>query len=310
MNPLYIANYLIFSVFLTLLIMEIGAALLALLSYPNYREKLRRYLLPIWEVDGTFAAFYLVNFEATYPTLLGLAGTIYVLPLLLAGAAFILRSVFLVYAEVIGAGKAEENCMRMYAVCTLVMSFFAISVFGSGLSGIGINVATNSADLLALILSPLNLMLFLGIILIAAFLAINYFEVGGRLRRGVLAVSAAIILILVGILQYAPSLFAGIVANIYLLAISLAILAAALVLQLKKNRYANHLSIIWLIASINLLGIVGYPSIFGSQSILQYLASSAATLPLLIITTVGGAAVALSLAVLVYVSYIRKDAAY
>ncbi|MDE1828385.1 MAG: cytochrome d ubiquinol oxidase subunit II [Candidatus Micrarchaeota archaeon] len=310
MNPLYIANYLIFSIFFTLLIMEIGAALLALLSYSNYREKLRRYLLPIWEVNGTFAAFYLVNFEATYPTLLGLAGTIYVLPLLLAGAAFILRSVFLVYAEVIGAGESEQKYMRLYAVCTLVMSFFAISVLGSGLSGIGINVAANSAELLPLILSPFNLLLFLGMVLIAAFLSINYFEVGGRMKYGTPAVFAAIATILLGISQYAPSLFAGIIANIYLLAISLAILAVTLVLQLRKNRYANHLSILWLIMSINLLGIANYPSIFGSQSMLQYVASSAGALPLLVITTVGGAAVALSLAVLIYVSYIRKDVAY
>ncbi|MDE1870494.1 MAG: cytochrome d ubiquinol oxidase subunit II [Candidatus Micrarchaeota archaeon] len=310
MNPLYIANYLIFSVFFTLLIMEIGAALLALVAYSNYREKLRRYLLPIWEVNGTFAAFYLVNFEATYPTLLGLAGTIYVLPLLLAGAAFILRSVFLVYAEVIGAGESEQKYMKIYAICTLAMSFFAISVLGSGLSGIGINVAANSADLFTLIFSPLNMLLFLGIILIAGFLSINYFEVGGGLKRGTLAVLVAIAVILFGISQYIPSIFAGIIANIYLPILSLAILAVSLLMQLRKNRYANHLSILWLVLSINLLGVAEYPNIFGSQSILQYLTSSEAALPLLIITTIGSMAVALSLAVLIYVNYIRKEVAY
>ncbi|MDE1856294.1 MAG: hypothetical protein KGH49_03620, partial [Candidatus Micrarchaeota archaeon] len=88
MNPLYLVNYFIFSVFITLFLLEVGSAILALFSYGAYRDKLRRYLLPIWEVDGTFAAFYLVNFEVTYPTLLGIVGTIYILPLLLAAAFF------------------------------------------------------------------------------------------------------------------------------------------------------------------------------------------------------------------------------
>ena len=58
----------------------------ALFAYEKYKEKLMRYITPIWEVTGTFAVFYVVNFEATFPTLLGVAGTIYAVPLLLAAA--------------------------------------------------------------------------------------------------------------------------------------------------------------------------------------------------------------------------------
>ncbi|MGI0141617.1 MAG: cytochrome d ubiquinol oxidase subunit II [Candidatus Micrarchaeales archaeon] len=307
MNIPYTINYLIFSAFLTLLIFEIGVAILSLAFYKDYKARLRKYLLPIWEVMGTFAAFYLINFEVTYPTLLPFAGTVYILPVLVAGAFFLLRGAFIAFTEYLNRPESDGRYIKIYSISTLMVAFLALSVLDSGVSGIGISLANTSINLVSLLFNPFNILMFAGVVLISMFVVSNYFEVYKLNKLGILYAAVGIVLVLFSLYQYAPSIFSNILSNLYLLAISIILLLITIVAYLKKSKYANYLVVFWLFLSINLFGVVQYPYFFGGQNITAYLAASAISGAEIAITIIGGMFVVVALGYLIYLNYIRAQ---
>jgi cytochrome d ubiquinol oxidase subunit II len=307
MNLLYITNYFIFSIFMTLILLEGGFAITALLAYKKYKEKLMRYITPIWEVTGTFAVFYIVNFEATFPTLLGAAGTLYAVPLLLAAALLIIRNAFLVYAQYIGDLKRESRYLQVYAVATIVALILLLSVLSSVMSGMGVNLSTGQSSI-SLYLNPFNFVVIVAALLISLSFAFGLFHLDKLERLAWLPLALAIIFLYTEIsLSVAPIASNLVSATLYL--VVLIILVAALaILQYRRSRYSNALSIIAVVFGINVLGAAQYPYILGGLNITNYLNSSVFTQPLILITAIGGALVALSLSYLIYLGYLRKSA--
>ncbi|MDE1846137.1 MAG: cytochrome d ubiquinol oxidase subunit II [Candidatus Micrarchaeota archaeon] len=307
MNILYLINYLILSVFATLFIVEVGIALLSLLKYRNYRDEIRKFLLPIWEVNGTFAAFYLVNFEVTYPTLLNAVGQLYVAPLLIAAIFFILRSIFLVYSEYMNSPQKENLYMDIYALSTLALTLIAISVFDSGISGIGVSLQANLADFLVLLFNPFNVLMLIGVFLIAIFVVSSCFKVGRMHEFGILPLALAFVLMGIAIWAYLPLVFANLAANAYLLAFPAILGIIAAIMQRNMSRYANHLTLFWLFVSINVFGAIEYPYVFGDINILNYVAAPAISSAILWISTIGGGLLIIALSYLIYLSYLKRE---
>jgi cytochrome d ubiquinol oxidase subunit II len=307
MNLLYLVNHLIFAIFMTMLLVEGGFAVTSLLAYKKYKKALLSYITPIWEITGTFAVFYAVNFEATFPTLLGAAGTIYAVPLLLAAALIIIRNVFLIYSAYIGDLKKETKYLRIYGIATIVALILFLSVLSSAMSGLGINLATETASI-AMYLNPFNIIVVVSSLLISLSLAASIFRIEKLSRIAWVPLAVAIALIYIGTSLFVPPAalnFGTAMPGIALLAALVAILA---VLQYKSSRYSGKLSILIVVFGITLFGVIQYPYILGSANITSYLATSALAQPLLIITLIGGMLVAASLSYLIYLSYLRKEA--
>ncbi len=307
MNGLYTINYLIFSAFLTLFLVELGVAITVLFSYEKYREKLKRYVNPIWEVNGTFIIFYLVNFEATYPKLLPIIGEIYLVPAFLAFFFFILRNSFLAYSGYQGDKAKEHKYMKIYSISTIMIALFAISILTSSVTGAGIDLTNNTASLVGMIARPFNIAVIISAILIATFIASNYFEINELRRYSILGVLAAVLIILGALYIYANWIFINILANPELLIVSLILLLLAILISLKNDRRAAHIAMVWLLLSINIFGAAQYPYLFGgSTEFTQYLTNSSTGYYVLLISVVCGSALVLAIALLVYINYIKK----
>ena len=69
-NWLFCINFAIFAVFLALFITELMGAFLLLISYEKSKARVLSHLVPIWEVTGTFAAFWVVTADFAYPSML------------------------------------------------------------------------------------------------------------------------------------------------------------------------------------------------------------------------------------------------
>ncbi|EQB70919.1 MAG: hypothetical protein AMDU1_APLC00044G0057 [Thermoplasmatales archaeon A-plasma] len=67
-------NLAIFAMLFAILSTELMAASAILFKYRESEQKVFRYLVPIWEVTGTFFVFYVVNLEALIPSALPLIG--------------------------------------------------------------------------------------------------------------------------------------------------------------------------------------------------------------------------------------------
>jgi cytochrome bd ubiquinol oxidase subunit II len=306
MNALYLVNHVIFAVFMTLLLMEGGFAITALVAYEKYKARLMRYITPIWEVTGTFAVFYVVNFEATFPKLLGVAGTLYAVPLLVAAALIILRNAFLIHAEYVGDLKKEAKYLKIYAVATVAALILLLSVLSSAMTGTGISVSTGVSTL-QMYLNPFNFIVIVSALLVSLSLAASVFRIERLERLAWLPLVLAVALFCIGISMAVPLVSASLASSLPLVAVFLALLLALCIARAKNLIGSGVPLVLAVFLALTLLGVVEYPYIFGSTNITGYLNSSALAGPVMLITLVGGAIVTVAFAYLVYLSYLKKE---
>ncbi len=303
MNLLYSENYLIFSVFISLFLIEAGIAFLSLVDYSLYLSKMKRYLLPIWEIDGTFAVFYLVNFEATYPGLLGTVGTVFAIPVLFGGLFFILRNAFLSYSEITRKSGEERRYVTVYAISTLVIAFLVIAVLSSGVSGIGINTAAGTFNLAALLADPLALLFFIVILLVAVGSAVIYFDLRQFRASAIIALILALMTTLLAAYLYLPWVWGNISTDFALPILALIMMFLAAILSILKPSVSRYAVVALLIILINLFGIAQYPYVLGGSNINNYINNHVIGQYVVLITTAGGILVLASLAYMFHLGH-------
>jgi cytochrome bd ubiquinol oxidase subunit II len=286
--------------------LEIGAAILALLYYDKYKDSLNTYVGPIWEITGTFSIFYIVNLEVTYPTLIPLIGELYVAPLLIGALFLIIRDTFLAFSENINIPVLERNYSKVYAIATLVTMFFFISVIGSVISGIGVNTTSLAINYLRFITSPFNILLYLSIIGIVYFAAIVFFRLE-KILQAVFSLIISMVLLFLALHYYANFVLQGIINNIYLLGLPLALLIVLFVVYVFRRNLAKYFVLPFLVATIFVFQMFGYPQIFGGTlNITNYLAPSPTAGYVVIFTVAGGIFLAIALSYFVYVHHLHK----
>jgi len=306
-NMEYIINYTVLSAFLTLFIAEIGSSFIFLINR-QYYPRIKNFITPLWGPIGTFAIFYAVNTEATYPSALSLVGTMYIALGMAAGLFFILRNAFIMYSEAHSDKRMDLIYRELYIVMTVIVAFLVVTIFSSAISGIGINISQASINALAAMFNPFNLAYFISVVLMALSVSYVQFDVkeGGRIVPLVSAALAYVIIIAVSekYLQYfAPAL----ASNYYALAISLIIAAVGFIAYFLRRSISKYIMGIWLFVSIDMFGVIQYPHLFGTAAeYTQFLNNSTMALYASYVTAIGGSLVALYLAIFFYVNYVKK----
>ncbi len=307
MNFLYIINYVIFAVFFTLFTLELGVALTFLKNKDeDVRNRLQKFIGPLWQLNGTFAVFYLVNFEATYPLLLNVVGYAYIIPLMVAALAFILRNAFISYSGYTSDPAKHDRYLKIYSLATLITYFLVASVFASAVSGIGINVDNASIEILSVLFNPFNIIAFAGLVLLGLFSVESFFGIRSRkfvtmmfgiLSFGILSVAFAV---------YLPFLFQGSLA-LYSLA-GLTIFIAIYLFSLLRGSGATRLfAIVWPLLVILSFGVVEYPAVFGNTaSLLTYMTNSASGFWISVVSAVGGTLLVIYIAYFISAVYLKK----
>ena len=191
MNFLYLLNYFILSIFLTLFGLEVGIALLFLLPFKKYYIILQKYLAPIWEVEGTFAVFYVVNLIATYPLAVPVIGALYVFPALIGGLFLIARNAFLAYSEY--ADWHKDVHLKIYSLATIIIAFILTAIVGSAISGNGVNLKIFMPMFMTMFLNPFNLVLFASIALLGIAAASIIFSITELKYASAIFIAIAII---------------------------------------------------------------------------------------------------------------------
>jgi len=299
MNLVYVTNYLILSIALTLFMLQVGFAIISLLDYEEYKDKISDIVGPLWEVVGTFAVFYIVNFEISYPKILGIVGTIYVLPLLLAGVFIVLSNGSIIFSEYIGDPSLRRRFRFVYSISLLLGAMVGTSILTSGLSGFGINMANYSLTP-GFIFNGFNILAMLSLLMLSFAIA-NAIVKPDRLYK--IGIGSQVLGLIIGLAALYIYGFRGSLLIIVTAAILLAMLAFA---QIKRIKYAGLFSIFFMIVLINLLGTMIYPYILGNLNVNDYTATSSIANAEILITAIGGSIIAASLAIFVYFNYIKK----
>lgn len=307
----YFINYTIFSAFLVLTLLETGSALLLLLSYNQYLERVMRYIVPIWEINGTFAVFYLVNLEATYPSIVKLVGTIYVAPVLAALIIFMAHNAFLAYSEYIRKERPRRTYIRIYSLSMVLVAFIAVSVLTSSVSGIGISIANSSITLSSMFLNGFNILVFIGVLLITLSVTMLFFrvETAGKALTPIVLILGGVAFVGVGAYIYVPYITADIASMfLYMIPTLIMFIVSALLYTGVHARLAKGLAALGLYCGIMFFGLLQYPYFFGKAvNAVNVVNTGQLAYYVNLITLLGGIFLASLLVVFTYYSYIKAN---
>ena len=150
MNGIFEVNYAAFSVFAALLITEIMGAVGLLIAWPS-RSKVLDYIVPVWEVTGTFGALWVVTGDFAYPGLLIPVAEIFTPLLIVFLILFVARNASISFAEFITkrGWLDEEKLYKSYAIATIVLGLVVLALLSALVGGQGVSLATGSFSIIS-----------------------------------------------------------------------------------------------------------------------------------------------------------------
>ena len=146
-----VLNLIIFSVFFTVAATELMAASAILFRYKESEKKVFRFLLPIWEITGTFFVFYVVNLEGLAPDVLPLLAYSFISYILIFLILYVLRNTVIISAENIWKNSRVNRRLlySAYAVVTFVLGAMVVMIYASFLGGHGLNYTAETFSIVS-----------------------------------------------------------------------------------------------------------------------------------------------------------------
>ncbi len=166
-------NFAAFAIFASLLTTEIMGSVLLLLFWDATKSKVLSYVVPIWEVTGTFGAFWVVTGDFAFPALLAPVAAIFGALLTVFLILFVARNASIVFAEFITKRKwlDEKKLYQLYSLSTLLLGVVVLILMSTLVSGKGVDLKAGTFSLADWIYSPGSLPFVIGAFLIGIGLA-------------------------------------------------------------------------------------------------------------------------------------------
>ena len=184
--PFYI-NFAIFSVFLTLFVTELMGAVLLLVAYDAAKKKVLPYVVPIWEVTGTFAVFWVVTADFAYPSMLLPVASLLAAWIVVFLIFLVARNASISFAEYIVKQRwlDERTLYRVYALSTMLIGVVVVVILSAIVSGAGVDLATLTFSAWGWLTAAGSVPYLLGVLLIAVGLAPVFYAVEAMRRWSV-----------------------------------------------------------------------------------------------------------------------------
>ncbi|HVC58710.1 MAG TPA: cytochrome d ubiquinol oxidase subunit II [Candidatus Acidoferrales bacterium] len=304
---LYYLNYGILAAFLSMFAVELGMAIRAMCGYSVLKERIRHYVMPLWEITGTFAVFYIVDLVATYPNLVPVIAPIYIGPIIAAALLLILRNAFLAYGEIMGGHAKEKQVFAIYSATTIIIAFILSAILGSVVSGSGVDVASGSLNVAAMLFNGFGLAVFLAMVLIGLFAASVL--IGDKKERAMPAASAFVALVLMlSALGFGTAYGAGLIAsNEYLVILYAVFIAVVVPLYLAGRAAAKKLVFPLVFFGVLCFAVIQNQMLFnGAASFASYVTNTAGAQYLIIATVGGGAFLVAALSYFIYLTFMKR----
>ncbi len=262
-NLIFYVDFAVFSVFATLLITEMMGSVLLLISYEKARSSVLSYIVPIWEVTGTFGAFWVVVTDFAFPSILIPAAHIFAVGFMLFLILIVARNSTIVFAEyIIKRGWLDERKLYLgYSLSTIVLGLIVLVILSVIISGAGVDLSAGTLSIVGWITSPGSILFIAGALLIAIGLAPVFYNLRGFSFLSIPATVTGVIISVVSFMLYSPSLLTP-----YLVIPAVLTLAVPILYYLKEtSRIASSKLVFIALASviIFLLNSLVYPDSFG-----------------------------------------------
>ena len=301
MNGIFEVNYAAFSVFAALLITEIMGAAGLLIAWPS-RSKVLDYIVPVWEVTGTFGAFWVVTGDFAYPGLLVPISAIFTPLLIVFLVLWVARGVSIAYAEFITKRRwlDEAKLYRAYAASTLILALVVLVLLSALVGGQGVNLISGSFSILSWVTAG-SVVFVIGTLLLALGLAPVFFDLSA-LRAFVLPLAAmGVVLSVLSYWLMSPGLLTPWMA----VPVLLTLVVGLLYQWPRTTKIVTNKAVFLVVLSVIVFSLqpLVYPKAIGQALPIDAVTTSGAMASaFLSITAVGGVLLALMLALYVTVA--------
>ncbi len=147
--PELIVNAGIFSIFFAMISTELMAASSILFKYEESTKKVLPFIIPIWEITGTFFIFYAVNMESLIPDVLPFLAYAFIGYILIFLILYIGRNSSIILAETIWKNKYinKKSLYKIYAIITYLLGAIIFVLYTALISGKGVNFTDRTFNL-------------------------------------------------------------------------------------------------------------------------------------------------------------------
>jgi len=301
LNGIFEVNYAAFSVFAALLITEIMGAVVLLVTWPA-RSKVLDYAIPVWEVTGTFGAFWVVTGVFAYPALLVPVASIFAPLLVVFLLLWVARSSSIAFSEFITkkGWLDDAKLFRAYAVSTIVSGLVVLVLLSSLVGGQGVDLASGSFSIISWV-TPGNVVFVIGTLALGVGLAPVFFDLAS-LRRLVLPMACAgVVLSVLSYWLMSPGLLTPSMA----VPVFLTLLTGVLYLWPRTVRVVTNKAIFLVVLSVIIFSLqpLVYPKVIGQALEVDAVTTAGAMADAFVsITLVGGLLLALMLVLYVRIA--------
>lgn len=300
-NLIFYVSFFVFAIFATLLITEIMGSVLLLISWDRAKTKVLEYIVPIWEVTGTFGVFWVVVLDFSFPAILIPASHIFAVAIMAFLILLVGRNASIVFGEyIIKKGWLdEEKLYKLYSLSTISLGIVVLVILSAIISGQGVNLTNMVFNIGGWLSSGGSYVFILGTLLIGLGLAPVFFGLKSFRFLSLPATVVGVILSVLSFYIYLPALITPYI----LIPVALTILVPVLfgiekTYPLVTNKLLFSLVAIIILFSLNFLV---YPFAFGkSLSVDAITTTGPMAQSFFVITVVGGLLLAVMLAIYLF----------
>ncbi len=304
-NWLFYVNFAVFSVFLTLFITEMMGAVLLLLFYEKSRKSVLDYIVPIWEVTGTFAAFWVVTADFAYPSLLLPVASLFAATIIIFLILFVARNASISFAElIIRRGWLDEKKLyKMYSLFTLLIGLVVITVLSAIVSGRGISLSNYSFSLATWISDPASILYVAGVLFTGIGLAPVFYSMEEFMRLTVPLTSAGILFSTVSLYLYSPSF----ITPMFLVPVLLTLVPPLLYQSRVTAPLISNKLVFGAVTAIIIfsLNYIVYPTAFGGSLVVDEITAKGPMVEAFLLLSAAGAVI-IGLLMILYIVAVRN----
>jgi cytochrome d ubiquinol oxidase subunit II len=311
LNGIFELYYAVFAVFASLLITELMGAVVLLLFWKQANSKVLEYIVPIWEITGTFGALVVVMGDFAYPTLLIPIASMFAPLLTVFLILFVARNASIAFAEFLIKRKWLDRVklFKLYALSTLFLGFTFLVLLSALISGAGVNLTEGTFSLGAWVSSSGSLLFVIGTLGIGVGVAPVFFSLNPMKKIVLPLTGAGVGLSVLAYYLYSPSF----VSILMLVPVALTLLAGVLFVASKKTAaIVSNKAIFITVLSVIIFSLqfLVYPSAIGGGINVNAVTTSGPLTPAyLIITAVGGVMLAIMLRFYINITMRSKKSA-
>ena len=289
-NLVFEMNFTVFAVFAALLITEIMGSVFLIFFWDNTKKEVLEYSNPIWEVTGTFGAFWVVNSYFAYPTLLIPVARIFGVLLIIFLILFVARNSSIAFGESITKRKwlHKKILYRIYAISTLFVGVAVLIFLSALISGRGVNLSEGTFSFGSWISSPGSLPFVIGTLILGVGLAPVFFSLISFRKIILPATGLGLVMSVASYYLYSPKLVSAWIA----IPIIMTVAVALLFLSDKMAKIVSNKAVFITLLSIIIFSLqfLIYPSMLGKTLSVDSVTTSGTVASVYILMTATGSA--------------------